>query len=84
MSGEKYIAPPKIEKVCNFLYFIFNRDLQRLTMDAIASTVFSYKSDVFNYNDDAFLKNLQLAVQNFDMGTADLRAKTEYLIASKY
>ena len=70
--------------IFNFIYVIAYRDVQRLTVDVIATNVFSYKSDIFNHNDDAFLKNLQRVFLNLDMGTADLRVKIENFIASKY
>ena len=64
--------------------FIIYRDVQRLTLDVIASTVFSYDTDVFHQDDSIFLKHLQRVFRNLDMATADLQVKIEVLIACKY
>ena len=68
----------------SIIIFIIYRDVQRLTLDVIASTVFSYDTDVFNKDDSVFLKYLQRVFRNLDMATADLQVKIEVLIASKY
>ena len=66
------------------IIFIIYRDVQRLTLDVIASSVFSYDTDVFNKDDNVFLKHLHRVFRNFDMASADLQVKIEVLIASKY
>ena len=55
-----------------------------MTLDVIASSVFSYDTDVFNKDDNVFLKHLHRVFRNFDTASADLQVKIEVLIASKY
>ncbi len=40
--------------------------MRRLTLDVIASTVFSYDTDVFNQDDNIFLKKLIETFQGLD------------------
>ena len=59
-------------------------DVKRLTLDVIASTVFSYDTDVFNEENNIFLQKLIELFKNFDLKQISPILKSKVMFASKY
>ena len=59
-------------------------DVKRLTLDVIASTVFSYDSDVFTEEDNVFLQQLIQIFKNLDPKQATLYMKLKLLLVCEF
>ena len=62
------------------LFHYYFSDVKRLTLDVIASTVFSYDTDVFNEDDNVFLQQLIQIFKNLDPKQASLHMKLKILL----
>ncbi len=59
------------------------RDFKCLTLDVIASTVFSYDTDVFNKDESVFLEKLTVVFNSFDPALTDTIGKLRLLVAGE-
>ena len=64
-----------------FVFFLYS-DMKRLTLDVIASVVYSYDSDVFNEEDNVFLQKL-IDLFKADFQQTNFQTKLRMLMIGK-
>ena len=68
----------------NFDYTCAFSDVKRLTLDVIASTVFSYDTDVFNEDDNIFLLKMIDMFKRLDPKQSPLYSKFRTILVREH
>ena len=66
------------------LFHYYFSDVKRLTLDVIASTVFSYDTDVFNEDDNIFLLKMIDMFKKLDPKQAPLYSKLRTILVREH